>query len=252
MPRVARKDFSTSFFHVMVQGINKEYIFNEEKLKDKYLELITKYEKEYNVEILAYCIMDNHVHLLIYTEDINQMSRYMHRVNSIYAGYYNYINTNRVGYVFRDRYVSEPIYKEEYLLRCIKYIHMNPVKAKMVKQCEDYKYSTYCDYLNNKGRAKSNILCKVLGISNYESAFKTIDNETIFQDIEDNRDEVISNKLKNFQKQYGKIEEVLKDKKLTKFLVKYLKNECEMTYVDIMKKFNITKGRMERLKKDDF
>ena len=85
MARVARKDFSTSFFHVMVQGINKEYIFNEEKLKDKYLELITKYEKEYNVEILAYCIMDNHVHLLIYTEDIKQMSKYMHRVNSIYA-----------------------------------------------------------------------------------------------------------------------------------------------------------------------
>ena len=84
MPRIARNSFCTSFFHVIVQGINKEYIFDKKEYIEKYLELIGKYNKEYNIEILAYCIMNNHAHLLIYSEDCKEMVRFTHSVLFIF------------------------------------------------------------------------------------------------------------------------------------------------------------------------
>ena len=85
MPRIARSNLGTSFFHVIVQGINKEYIFNKEEYIEKYLELINKNKGEHVIQILAYCIMNNHAHLLIYTEDCKEMAKFMHKVNGIYA-----------------------------------------------------------------------------------------------------------------------------------------------------------------------
>ena len=102
--RLSRKDYDASFFHVMVQGHNKEYIFEKDKNKKKYLKLMKENEKE--IEILAYCIMGNHVHMLIHTSKIDDMSKFMHKINSEYAMYYNYIEKGRVGSVYRDRYKS--------------------------------------------------------------------------------------------------------------------------------------------------
>ena len=66
MPRVARSSFETSFFHVITQGVNREYIFNKKEHIEMYLHLLNKYKDEYNISILAYCIMSNHAHLLLY------------------------------------------------------------------------------------------------------------------------------------------------------------------------------------------
>ena len=139
MPRIARKDYNTSFFHIMIQGINKEYIFNKDRYKEKYMELMNKYLEKYAVKVIAYCIMDNHAHLLVYAEKINELSEYMRSINTTYALYYNK-NLKRVGYVFRDRYRVEPIYSEKYLINCIHYIHDNPIKAETCKTIEQYKY----------------------------------------------------------------------------------------------------------------
>ena len=123
MPRIARKGFDTSFFHIMVQGINREYIFSKKEYKEKYINLIKRYELIYKLEVLAYCIMDNHAHMLIYAENIGNLSSFMHSINLMYGQYYNKVN-KRVGYVFRDRYKSEPIYKQEYLLNPPRLRHM--------------------------------------------------------------------------------------------------------------------------------
>ena len=93
--RLSRKDYNASFFHVMVQGHNKEYIFEENRSKQKYLTLMKENEKD--VDILAYCIMGNHAHLLLHTSEINNMSKFMHKINSEYAMYYNYIENDRRG-----------------------------------------------------------------------------------------------------------------------------------------------------------
>ena len=249
MPRMARKSLGTSFFHIMVQGLNKNYIFDNDNYKEKYIYDLNKYKNECNVQLLAYCIMDNHAHLLLYAEKIEDMSKFMHFVNSSYSNYYNKVN-NRVGYVFRDRYKSEPIYKEQYLLNCINYIHMNPVQAGIIKEAEKYKYSSCEQYMNNTGISKSKILCETLGIINYREIFNNITNKRYFMDIDINEDEKTQDLIEEYQKEKNKtLENIIKDKYLMKDLIIFLHNENNIKYVDIARILNISKTKMFKIKK---
>ena len=162
MPRVPRKSYESSYFHVIVQGYEKEYIFEEDYFKEYFLKLILTEAKKFEVEILEYCIMGNHAHILIYCDKIQQMSLYMKSVNTQYANFFN-SEKNRVGYVFRDRFLSEPIQDEKHLYRCIPYIHMNPVEAKIVSKPGDYKYSSYHNFINKDGIVTDSVLIKLFG-----------------------------------------------------------------------------------------
>lgn len=143
MPRLARNLLEgKKLFHVMVQGINKEKIFFEEREKYEYIKLMNKYKEEYELQILAYCIMDNHTHMLIEVKDINKLTLYMHKLNTSYAIYYNK-NKSRVGYVYRDRFKTQVIKDERHMYNCILYIHNNPVKVGICKQAKDYNFSSY-------------------------------------------------------------------------------------------------------------
>ena len=102
IPRLPRRIDKASFFHVIVQGINKENIFLEERNKNQYLKLMNKLCKKYNIKILAYCIMDNHAHFLLNSDKIQDLSKVMQVLNGLYARYYNYMKDGRKGYVFKD------------------------------------------------------------------------------------------------------------------------------------------------------
>ena len=204
MPRNSRKDLPGLFHHIMSQGINKEYIFNDERLKEKYKEILTEKMKENNVDIIAYCIMDNHVHLLIKVQNVQDMCRFMQQVNTTYAKFYNRLK-HRVGFVFRNRYLSKAIQDENQLNKCIVYIHKNPVVAKMVEKESQYKFSSYNEYIKYVGK-------------NSETIYK--DNELTEFDNFEEKEEVdfqkILNKYKNLTETNGldnpmKIREVKKD-----------------------------------------
>lgn len=185
MPRLSRKTFKSGFFHIIIQGINKEYIFNQNEDKEKYLHLMKKYYPKYKIKIISYSIMDNHAHFIIYSEDIEQISSYMHRINTIYAIHYNK-NNKRVGYLYRDRFKSQYIYDRDYLFKCIKYIHMNPVKANLVKKEQDYKFSSYNDFRNKTGFIDDEIIKLVFkNENNYTKLFDNIDDIDIaIMDVE--------------------------------------------------------------------
>ena len=100
--------------------------------------------------------MDNHVHILIKEDSIERVSHFMHKINTIYAMYFNK-KYNRIGYVFRDRYKSQAIYSEKQLYTCINYIHNNPVKAGICKIASEYEYSSYNEYIENKEKIQKNI-----------------------------------------------------------------------------------------------
>ena len=106
--RIARCYYTSKFFHVMVQGIRRERIFNENYLKEKFIDLSKEISNENNVSILAYCVMNNHAHILVYTEDVGNLSKMMHSLNMRYANKYNKLK-HRCGYVFRNRYRCENI-----------------------------------------------------------------------------------------------------------------------------------------------
>ena len=150
MPRIARKNLNGRYFHIMVQGIAKENIFPNDNAKGYYLSCMRNTTEKKPVAILGFCMMDNHAHLLLSAENISIIAQYMKLINAEYARYYNAIN-QRAGYVFRDRFKSEVIQNERYLINCLAYIHNNPVKAKIVKSAQDYNYSSYTNYLMRSG-----------------------------------------------------------------------------------------------------
>lgn len=185
MNRVPRSVNEKGFFHVMVQGINKKYIFEKSIDKEEYLSLLLRYKNNFKILLLAYCIMDNHAHVLIYTDEIDEMSRYMRIVNSKFAREYNK-SSERVGYVFRDRFNSEYIDTKDYLLKCLNYIHMNPVKAKMVNNPEEYKYSSYNNFIKKCGNVNNEVIKKIFdNEENYLSILNSISDEEIeIMDVE--------------------------------------------------------------------
>ncbi len=148
MGRISRKCLGGGYFHIMEQGLNREFIFRNPEDKMKFLQLFFNYKNGTDIRLYAYCVMDNHVHILIRCDDIENLSKVLHKVNSKYANYYN-TTYNRVGYVFRDRYRAEPIFNEYHLLNCIKYIHNNPIDANMITDLKNYAYSSYNDYMND-------------------------------------------------------------------------------------------------------
>lgn len=155
--RKARNLIGNLITHNMVQGINREYIFEKNEEKQKYLYLMKKYNVEHKVSIIAYCIMDNHAHLLLHSNDSKNLSSFMKEINTRYALYYNK-KKERVGYVFRNRFESKIMGTELQTLRCIKYIHMNPVKAHIVETEDRYQFSSYNHYINQNQFINSKIL----------------------------------------------------------------------------------------------
>ena len=174
MPRYARRKLNGEYYHIVVQGLKKEFIFNSKEDKQKYLEIIKnkllKYKEK--IRIIAYCIMGNHAHLLIRTSETQYMSDFMQRINTIYAKYYNSKN-DRVGYVFKNRFYSEPIKNESHLKNCIVYIQKNPVKATMVANYKEYNYSSINEYLNERNIISEKELENIFGVSKGK-AFKDI------------------------------------------------------------------------------
>ncbi|HCC04049.1 MAG TPA: hypothetical protein DEP51_04240 [Clostridiales bacterium] len=250
MPRIARKDLNTSFLHVMVQGVNKEYIFNNTKYIEQYLRLIRENKANYELTIIAYCIMNNHAHFLVYTEDINSFGKFMQKINLLYAQMYNK-REKRCGVLFRNRYQIEPIYDIKHLINCIKYIHLNPVKARIVSKCEDYVYSSYLDFIFNKGATQSDVMINIFGNKcdylelfnqTYEREFMDIDNST------DKKYYIIEG-IKEFTKENSiEIVEIMSDRERLKQLINFLKNEWEINYIDISKFFEMSRGIIDSLK----
>ena len=239
----------------MVQGVNKEYIFNKNEYIEKYLNIIKENKANYNFTIMAYCIMNNHAHFLVYTENIEDFGKFMHKVNLLYAQMYNK-KENRCGVLFRNRYKTEPIYERKHLLNCIKYIHNNPVKAKIVSRCDEYKYSSYTDYINNKGVAKSKIVKEIFGSKcNFLVMFNQVVNMR-FMDIDtesiEERNEYIISGIRKFEKDYEKTTfEILSSRNLLKKLIYYLNNELKLKYVEIRDFLEIPRGVMDDLKQNN-
>lgn len=201
MPRVARKNLVSKYVHIMVQGIEKKYIFKTEKSKNYYLKLLFNNIEQYSdLDLIAYCVMDNHVHFLLYYQNIENITSLMQKLNTSYALWYNNIE-DRVGYVFRSRYNVQEIKDENHLLNCLAYIHNNPVKANMVNEMKEYKFSSYSMYKNNK--ISKETIIKVFKQEDFMNRFdyihKNFDGNGILEIHEDKAtDEEIEQITQNF------------------------------------------------------
>ena len=146
MPRVARVKEEVGIYHIMIRSISEVDLFSDREDKLKYLSLIKKYQNKYQFKVYAYCLMNNHGHLML---DCNgaDISRIMHSINFCYAQYYNR-KYGRHGHLFQDRFKSKIIKDERYLITLSAYIHNNPKDIPMYKDSvEDYEFSSLREYL---------------------------------------------------------------------------------------------------------
>ena len=147
MPRKARRESATGIYHIIIRGINREEIFKQKKDIKKIYGIMKLYLVD-EMEIYAYCIMPNHLHMLV-KADLEVLSDYMKKVGSVYASYYN-LERERTGYVFQGRFKSECVENERYFWTCLRYIHNNPVKAGLAKRGEPYIGCSTWEYQNGK------------------------------------------------------------------------------------------------------
>ncbi|WP_094549390.1 transposase [Petroclostridium xylanilyticum] len=145
MPRIAREKSSSGIYHIMVRGINQQDIFEDDEDRQRYIETLERFKKETNFEIYAYCLMNNHVHLLIREKEV-EISKILKKIGTSYAYYFNW-KYERNGHLFQDRYKSETVESNSYFCMVIRYIHQNPVKAGL-SSMEDYKWSSYNSYIH--------------------------------------------------------------------------------------------------------
>lgn len=149
MARTARTKSVSGMYHIMVRGLNKQDIFLDVGDRMRYLDTLLQVKVKSGCQVHAYCLMSNHVHLLLEEGADVGVGEVMQQMGSSYALWFNH-KYERLGYLFHDRFRSEPIETTDNVLAVMRYIHQNPVKAGMVAGCEGYVWSSYLAYATGK------------------------------------------------------------------------------------------------------
>ncbi|HAN09338.1 MAG TPA: transposase [Clostridiales bacterium] len=269
MPRKQRIHYDGALYHVIARGNNGEYILKNDEDKTKYIELIQRYKERYGFKLYAYCIMDNHIHMLVEVEKV-PLNKIMQGIQLVYTQIYNRKN-KRTGHVFQQRYKAVVCNKDGYLLHLTKYIHMNPVKAHMTEDV-NYEWSSYKEYANGKnGLVDTDFVLKIL--SNNKS--KAIGEYNIYMKEEDGDIEQVEYEVTEAQKgnidktKYigldKLIEEILEQEKVTfeqirektkkqkisdirKVIVILAEKNCKTSSTELANKLNIPISRISKIR----
>ena len=145
MARRARVEYPGALYHVITRGNQGQRIFRDDRDRGKYLEILSSLKNQFSFRISAYVLMLNHVHLLLESGEI-PLSRIMQRLGSGYTQYFNRRH-KQVGHLFQGRYKAILCDKDGYFLELTRYLHLNPVRAKVVKDPGEYKWSSYGSYV---------------------------------------------------------------------------------------------------------
>ena len=145
MARKPRIEYEGAFYHVIVRGNRREKIFRDNKDYLKYLEILSRYKDRYHFSIYCYVLMGNHIHLLLECGK-TPLSKIQQGINQSYTTYFNRKH-NTVGHLFQGRYKAILCDKDTYLLSLVKYIHLNPVRAKISTDADQYQWSSHKCYV---------------------------------------------------------------------------------------------------------
>lgn len=148
MPRPLRIEYENAYYHVMNRGRSRQKIFHDERYFEAFLSTLEEAHQRFGLQVLCYCLMSNHYHLLVKTPGAN-LGRVMRHINGVYTQRYNRLKKSD-GSLFRGRYKAISVEEDSYQLQLSRYIHRNPIDAGRVEQLEDYPWSSYPFYVNNK------------------------------------------------------------------------------------------------------
>ena len=150
MPRIARIAPRDQIFHILTRGNNRQDVFRDEIDYQKYLEILERYKEKYQFKIYHYVLMKNHVHLVLEPQgEGGSLAEIMKGINLSYAQHYKR-KYDHIGHFWQDRFKSILISRDQYLLACGSYVELNPVRAGIVKDPRDYRWSSYRAYAYGK------------------------------------------------------------------------------------------------------
>lgn len=152
MPRTTRVIMENACYHIITRGNQKQTVFRESKDYEEFLKLLGRYKRKYNFRLYSFCLMPNHVHLLVEINQAPTLSLFMKGLNLSYSLYYNF-KYEKVGHLWQSRFKSKLIEKNSYLLECINYIEANPVRAYLINDINQYPWSS-----NSITKQKYNII----------------------------------------------------------------------------------------------
>ena len=155
MTRITRKYSSSKTYHIILKGIDNQNIFYEDIDRNVFLKYMAITKKDYNYNIYAYCLMDNHVHMVTQIEK-EFLSKSMQSLMVRYVRYFNK-KYQRIGTLVQNRFKSKNIENQRYFLEVCKYVHQNPENAGIAK-IEDYKWSSYQEYLGRENLVDKRVL----------------------------------------------------------------------------------------------
>lgn len=154
--RNARTKSDSNIYHIMIRGINRQLIAVDEEDHQRLKEVLRQCKEVCGYELYGYCFLGNHIHLLM-KEGKETLEQIFKRIGSRYVYYFNQ-KYKRIGHLFQDRFKSEPINDDSYLLTVLTYIHNNPVKAGLNKTAAEYKWSSYKEYLEESSLIDSTFI----------------------------------------------------------------------------------------------
>lgn len=148
MPRKPRTLSSTGIYHIILRSVNQHIIFEEDFDFQKFLLILSDCKKKYDIDIYAYCLMNNHIHLLIHLPD-DKLASFFQSLGTRFVRWYNN-KYSRSGHLFQERFYSTAVESEQAFLSTLIYIHNNPVKANMCRYASEYRWSSINAYLGAK------------------------------------------------------------------------------------------------------
>lgn len=266
MPRQMRKLSKSRVYHVIIRGNERKKIFLDDDDRTRFIDTLWDKKKEKQFLVYAYCLMDNHVHLVVGEGD-NTISKVMQGINTSYAYYFNK-KYGRTGHLFQDRFRSEVIESDDYLLAAVRYVHNNPVKARIATEPSAYKWSSYNCYLNRDDSGKGRIEKEtILGMFSGDKdkaielfiGYTNEGNEDVFIDHKDALEEgrmIFDEKgarsfIKVFCKERSQEVELavlLENKNLRDDLIRELKQKSNLSVRQIAGLLGVNRGVVQRVK----
>ena len=166
MTRTPRLNSSTGIYHVMVRGNNKQTVFKTHEDYDKFLSLLFEHHNQNHVYVYAWCLMPNHVHLLIKEKSL-PIGETFQKLLSLFVWWYN-TKYKRVGHLFQGRFRSRPVENPTYFERVFRYIHRNPLESGLCTKLEDYPYSSYSHYFRSEKYRDDDMILKLMRKDEFE------------------------------------------------------------------------------------
>ncbi|MBU0709887.1 MAG: transposase [Candidatus Omnitrophica bacterium] len=160
MSKTLRLALNNTVYHINIRGNQKQETFKEDADFKTFLSLLKHYKIKYHFKVYGYCPMPNHAHLILETKKGTDLSKFMQGLSQTYTMWFNK-KYDKVGHLWQGRYKSKIIQKDKYLLDCIQYVELNPIRAGICKSPFDYPWSSWQE---RHGYKKRDILDDLKGL----------------------------------------------------------------------------------------